>query len=379
VLKRLPFLTKDIIRRNYNDMRATDISDKEVKQSSTSGSTGESLFFLIDVKRSGWRRASTFRFYQWCGISPFDRHATLWGARFDEPSVKSFGDKLRAWTRPVLFLSTYDLSEETMARYAKLIQDFKPTLLTSYPSPLEHFAKYCLNENIEFSSLRAIICSAEQLFDYQREVIEKAFGVPIFNRYGCREFGDLAQECELHKGLHVNAEMAIIEILREDGTPCQPDEVGELVITDLDNYAMPFIRYKTGDLGSWVKKHCSCGRGLPLLSGIEGRVFDLIRSPSGKTISGTFWTLLLRYISQEIVAFQVVQEHLDTIRLLLQVNGTRLTQQQETVLRQKITAIAPDLRVSIRYVKKIPLAKSGKRRFVISRLPQTITSIKGCS
>lgn len=368
ILNRLPLLEKSIIRDNYQNLCAGNIGRYETKQSSTSGSTGESLFFLVGESNGAFRKMSTFRNFGWCNVSPFDHQALLWGARFDEPTRKSFGDRLRLWARPVLFLSSYDLSEAMMADYIKQLQDFRPKLFVSYPSPMEHFAEYCIDQDLRIPSLKAVICSAEQLVEHQREIIEKAFDVAVFNRYGCREFADVAQECDEHNGLHVNAERVYVEIIDENGEPCPLGKLGELVITDLDNYAMPFIRYRIGDMAAWSERDCPCGRGLPLLDRVEGRAFDLIKTRSGRYLSGTFWTLLLRHISQHIVALQVRQENIAGVEILLKMLSGQLSHESEQLLRRKIAEKAPDLEVHIKYVDHIPLTKSGKRRFVISNI-----------
>jgi phenylacetate-CoA ligase len=252
-----------------------------------------------------------------------------------------------------------------MAEYAERLIGFKTAILTSYPSPLEYLAKYCLRKKIRIRSLRAIICSAEQLYDHQRHLFEEAFSVPVFDRYGCREFGDIAMECEKHNGLHIMSNRVLLETVQADGSQCAVGEPGEIVVTDLDNYAMPFVRYKIGDMGSVTDRQCECGRRLPLLERLEGRVFELVRTPSGNTISGTFWTLLTRHISQEIKAFQVVQDRLDSITILLQMAHKQLALEEENALLRKIREVAPDLQVSIKYVRYIPLTRSGKRRFVL--------------
>lgn len=368
ILKRLPLLEKSIIRKNYQDLCANNIGHYRTNESSTSGSTGESLFFLVDETNGAYRRTSTFRNFGWCGISPFDHQVLLWGARFDEPPKKTISDRLKLWARPVLFLSSHDLSESMMADYVKQLQSFRPKLFLSYPSPMERFAKFCIDRKVCVPSLKAIICSAEQLFDHQREIIENAFGVPVFNRYGCREFADVAQECEKHNGLHVNVERVYVEILDENGRPCPPGKLGELVITDLNNYAMPFIRYNIGDMAAWSDNVCPCGRGLPMLERVEGRAFDLIKTRSGRYLSGTFWTILLKHISHDILSLQVRQESIDRVEILLQTACGKLCEKSERTLLHKIAEEAPDLEVHIKYVDEIPLTKSGKRRFVISDL-----------
>ena len=115
--------------------------------------------------------------------------------------------------------------------------------------------------------LKAIFCTGEVLYDHQRELISETFGVPVANGYGARDAGFIAHECPAGK-MHIAAEHVIVEILDESGQSVPKGEVGEIVITNLDGYAMPFIRYKTGDLGALADEQCPCGRGLPLMKEI---------------------------------------------------------------------------------------------------------------
>ncbi|MFA7156791.1 MAG: hypothetical protein WC123_03770 [Bacilli bacterium] len=366
ILKKLPFLDKDLIRKHFGQIQSENVPKWRIQGCSTSGSTGESLFFNADVISSVMHAASTFRNYSWCNVSPFERQATLWGARFDEPCNKKILDKVRAWGRPLLFLSSYQMTESMMNDYAELLCKYKPKILTSYPSPLERFAKFCMDSRVQIPSLRAIVCSAEQLTESQRYLFQDVFRVPVFNRYGSREFGNLACECEEHNGLHLSMERAVIEVVRDDGTDCSEGEVGEIVITDLDNKVMPFLRYRSGDMGCMGKSKCACGRGLALLKKIDGRVFDLIYTPSGGSISGTFWTLLLKYISKDILSFQIRQKKIEKIIIYLKMRrGIKLTSEQISRLRHKIDEVDPSLFFNIIYVDNISLTRSGKKRFVI--------------
>lgn len=370
IIKVFPLLDKATIRVEFSNLYDVNKNKYHIIENSTSGSTGESLFFLHDRQRLSSGTAGQLRSYGWYGVSPFDKKAVLWGARFDVPPSKSLKDKLRQYSMPLLFLSSYDLSETKMRDYASKLLNFKPKLLTSYPSPLERFAEFCEAHNVQLPSLKAIVCSAEQLFDYQRKLFENVFNVPVFNRYGSREFFNVAHECEERRGLHVSSDRLYVEILDNEGKPCKPAQVGEVVITDLDNYIMPFIRYKTGDLAAWSDiSSCRCGRGLPLLEKVEGRVFDLIRTKKGNVISGTFWTLLTKHISKNIRAFQVKQKSLDSIKLLLCTQDKeKLSKGRENALIKEINSKAPDLHIEIEYVENIPLTRSGKRRFVISEV-----------
>ena len=277
-------------------------------QSSTSGSTGESFYFYLDQQRLGWGNAAKLRTDAFAGILPSDSRASLWGASFDNKANKGILSKFRNFLTPFTFLSSYNISEKSFSNYVNILQQKKPKLLISYSTPLMEFAVYCKAHNVKLPFLKAIISSSEQLFDFQKEFVQETFDVKVYNRYGTREFGSIAQECNQQSGLHVNMERLYIEILNDDNSPCADEEKGQLVITDLDNKIMPLIRYKVGDFAAWSKdRSCGCSRGLRKLKFIEGRSFDVIRTPNGHVISGTFWTLLLRNDSKEIYKFQVVQ------------------------------------------------------------------------
>lgn len=368
-LERWPLLDKAIIRAEGGNMRAEGIQSSRFIANATSGSTGESLRFFVDAHTKSYRAASTYRFFRWCGVEPIDSRASLWGARFDEPSRTSLSDRLKHWLHPALFLSSYRMSEEDMSSYARRLREFKPKLLISYPSPLTRFAEYCANNSIELSSLEAIITSAEQLHEDQRSRIEAALKIKIFNRYGSREFGNVAQECSRHEGLHVAADSFYLEILDEHGNDCPPGVAGEIVITDLRNEVMPFLRYRTGDLGSWKKGTCSCGRTLPLLQSLEGRTMDLIRGPQGHVISGTFWPQILKQACPAISNFQIHQESTQEIQVKLQMDPRReLNESEEASILSKVNEYAPGLKVAIDYVDEIETTRSGKRRMVVSSL-----------
>ena len=148
------------------------------------------------------------------------------------------------------------------------------------------------------------------MFPFQREKIENIFKAKVFNRYGCREFGNIATECEMHNGLHINSDRFIIEIVDEKGNKCENGTLGEILVTDLDNFVFPFIRYKIGDLAIMSETACTCRRNLPLLEKVEGRVFEMIQGPNGNVVAGTFWTLLRNKV-EGFSKFQIIQNKID--------------------------------------------------------------------
>lgn len=368
--RRIPFLTKSLINANLDGLRATDGSVSDLVKNSTSGSTGEPLVFYNDRRSLRQRQAVVVRNQAWVSALYSDREARLWGAQMDLNRLLTWRGRLHGFVHNTLQLSSYELSDTSMRQYVKILNRFRPKLLISYPSPLAEFSRFLLDNRLRIPSITSIITSAEMLFDWQRELIGQAFDAPLFDRYGCREFGNIAHECEAHEGYHVNSERFVLEILDEDGHPVAPGESGNLYVTDLDNLGFPFLRYEIGDMACRSDAQCACGRGLPLIARLEGRSFDIVRCPDGGRVAGTFWTICLRRFPG-VVRFQVVQERIDllTIRLLTDDRYDRASEApMTTAIQDKCGA---GMHVRYEYVERIESTASGKQRFVASRLQGT--------
>lgn len=364
--RKIPILTKDDIRTKIHELTAPDFNRKLLRPSSTGGSTGENLNFYLDVSRSEYGRASLIRCNRWIGIDIGDREAWLWGSPLDIAKSRKIWSRMIKFFKNDIMLSSYDLSEESLKGYSKKLSKFKPKMITAYPTPMETFATYLLRNQINTIKPKAIVTSAETLFDHQRRVIEYAFDCKVFNRYGSREFGTLAQECEKHS-LHIIADRFYVEFLDNDGSPVRSEETGEIFVTDLDNYGMPFIRYKIGDMGVPSNRKCKCGRGLPLMEKVEGRVYDIIRTVSGQALSGTFWSMLSRAVDG-IRQFQVIQEEIEKITFKIVVDDTFRNESLEYLQKKIAEHCGHDFKVDFQIVDNISLTKSGKFRFVISEI-----------
>ena len=365
--QRIPLLTK----KDINEKRKLFISVKSKKtnliQNSTSGSTGEALLFYYDIKSWAYRSAVVIRNQKAIGINHGDKTARLWGAPMDLKKAAAFRGILHSWLNNILFLSSYKLTDSNINVYIKKLNKFKPKLLISYPGPLTILSQHIIKNNTKIESIKAIISSAETLFEWQREIIEKAFRCPVYNRYGCREFGDIAHECARREGLHVNSDRVYIEILGENLETVEDCETGEIVITDLDNYVMPLIRYRIGDVSSLKNDTCSCGRSLPLLKKVEGRTLDIVKTPNGNRLGGTFWTLLFR--SQPgIKTFRVIQETLDGITVEYVKDPTVININLEYYTKKIKKECGKNFIINFKNVIRIPNTISGKTRFVISKL-----------
>ncbi|RJR28694.1 MAG: hypothetical protein C4574_04255 [Candidatus Latescibacterota bacterium] len=366
----IPFLTKEIIRNAGARMTSTDPVRRGFA-SSTGGSTGEPLFFHGDVSSGPVRRANGMRCYRWAGVDIGDRQAVLWGTHLDAAPRERFASAVRNYFSNMMYLSTFDMSDASMERYAARLRSFKPHLFTGYPSALALFAGFLRSRRAQDIRPRAVIASGEELYESQRELIEAAFGCRVFDRYGSREFAGVAQECEEHRGLHVMSDLFYVEIVTESGRPASEGEIGEVVVTDLSNLYMPFVRYRTGDLAVPTGRSCPCGRGLPLLDRIEGRSFDAVVTADGRHIGGFFWTWLSRAVPG-VRRFQVEQRERSGIVFRF-VPGPEWRDEYERTLERKIKDNCGDgFGVAFERVEEIPLTRSGKSKFIISNIGERL-------
>jgi phenylacetate-CoA ligase len=285
----------------------------------------------------------------------------------DLAKLQSWRERLHGLLHNTMYLSSYELSDNSMREYAKRLNRFQPKLLISYPSPLATFSRFLLDNEISVHSIKSIVTSAEMLFDWQRDVIQQAFEGEVFDRYGCREFGNIAHECEAHEGYHVNCERVFLEVLDDDGTPVEPGQLGKLYVTDLDNLGFPFLRYEIGDLAIPSVHQCSCGRGLPLIEKLAGRSFDIICCPNGNRVAGTFWTICLRRFPG-VERFQVEQDALDSLVIRLVTSDHYRQEQEESICAEIRKKCGNEMNIRYDYVDQIKPTSSGKERLVISSI-----------
>ena len=231
------------------------------------------------------------------------------------------------------------------------LKAYQPQHCYVYPNVAHIIAKYLIDHNDLSIQVESIITTGEQLFDWERKVIEEAFQCKVFNEWGSNDGANTAQECSEHIGLHHSAERNIIEIVD-----------GRIIATDLWNYAFPFIRYENGDAGKWLNE-CSCGRGLPLLE-VHGRFNDFIITSTDlilpSTIAGPIANLAI-----SIDSYQIVQKSLDRIELRV-IKDTHFSDIEFQNALAKMKEIVKEIDIKVKFVNKIPLTSAGKRKFIIN-------------
>jgi phenylacetate-CoA ligase len=366
-LRLWPVMERETVRRHGMELRSSTALPLITK--STGGSSGVPLTFALDHGSNDRRMAAWHRGYGWAGAAPGTKQVHLWGVPIEgRPFKKRLKDRLYNALYRRDFVSCFGMGDGFAARFVCRIERARPDVIVAYTNPLYGVACQLDAAGMHPAySPSAIVLGAEKVHPFQREKIQSVFGAPVFETYGSREFMLIGAECERHNGLHVTAEHLIVEVVDDQGVPVQPGVEGHVVITDLFNYGMPFVRYAIGDRAIAGAAPCPCGRGLPLLSAVTGRVLDMIRTPSGRVLPGEFFPHLFKDVAS-VVRFQVIQEEPARLRILLVANE-RFAAEEARVGSLIRTALGPDLGVVLERVAEIPLTRTGKHQVVINRVP----------
>jgi phenylacetate-CoA ligase len=239
----------------------------------------------------------------------------------------------------------------------------------AYTNPIYEVARQLEREGKAIGvGAGAIVVGAEKLHDFQREAIERVFRAPVFETYGSREFMLIGAECERHAGLHLTAEHLIVEIVDDDGAPVETGVEGNVVITDMFNFGMPFVRYANGDRAVAGSGECACGRGLPMLERVVGRRLDMLHASQGRLIPGEFFPHLVKDFPG-VRRFQVVQEEVGRVRFMLEPKA--MPEAERTELERLVRdAFGPDVRVEFEPVDRIALTRASKHQVVVNKVSQ---------
>lgn len=364
---RIPILRKEIIRANSRDLLQEGIDFNQLHANASGGSTGKPLTFYQDDYYWDYAFGSQWFVESWWGIRPGDPTARIWGTDRDLPKL-GWRERLATAICQARVCNAFALSGERMEGFAKMLHNWQPRFIVGYSTALGLLARFVSERPYLQIRPHAIKSTAETLLVEDRKVIEATFKCPVYNFYGSREVNNLAAECADREGLHINALGRYIEIVDSFGRPVKPGVLGRILVTDLTNFAMPFIRYEIEDIGAWCETACGCGRAFPMLSAIHGRKSDFFVTPAGKLIHGEYFTHLF-YGLPEVSQFQLVQDSVDLVHAEIVLRAGASECVLDSIRNRIADSMGTGVRCVITTVKEIKRPLSGKHRFTISKVP----------
>jgi phenylacetate-CoA ligase len=359
---RIPPLTKAELRAHFADLRAEGVGDRQVRLSATGGSTGEPVKVLFDrrvpLEAFGWR------LLEWWGVDPAD------SAAFVFRRVRTgWSEVLNAalwWPTRRTWLDASSYSREEALAFLDRLRHMQPSWLQGYVGAVADVADLCAKgAKASSDKLKAVWVTSAPLDAATRRRIEAGFGAPVYDQYGCGEVFWLASECSHRNGLHSFHTRRHLEFLADNGEPAEPETLGDVHLTDLENRVFPLLRYANGDRGRWLSGTCPCGVTWPRIDGIKGRISDALLLPGGRTLSGDFLTTLFDGCPEVVEAFQVRQRSDGSIMLRCSPSSVPGARQRidevHAVLRGKV---AGAVNVGLELVTRID-HDGGKTRFVV--------------
>lgn len=364
-LDELPLLEKDPIRSAPDAFLRQDMRPWHRSIFHTSGSTGTPIASIwTDAEVRNSRALREVRSARWAGVS-FKMPRATFSGRMVEPDPESKGPYYRfnIVERQVYF-SAFHLRADTARYYVDALRKHRIQWLTGYSVSFYLLAKFILEQKLTVPPLKAVITTSEKLSPEMRNVMEAAYGCRVYEEYSTVETAIFASECE-HGRLHLSPDVAVVEILKPDGTPCGPGETGEVVTTCLIRTYQPFIRYRLGDVAMWDGEQCDCGREMPILREVVGRIEDVVIGPDGRRMvrfHGIF-------VDQpNVVEGQIVQESLTRICVKVMTTNGFGPRDVEDIINRVKQRLGPKIEVTVEPVDKIARTPSGKFQAVVSLL-----------
>ena len=364
-LQALPLLTKRDIRADTNALKSDNAAG--LARFNTGGSSGDPLVFFIGKERISHDIAAKWRATCWWGVDIGDPEIVVWGSPIElgaQGRVRQFRDRLMRTE----LLPAFEMSEARLDSFVERIRRRRPRMLFGYPSALSLIARHAEKRGIDLNGVGVEVAfvTAETLHPAQRETIARGFGCRVANGYGGRDAGFIAHECPAG-GMHITAEDIIVETVDSEGRPTATGTPGEIVITHLATSDFPFIRYRTGDIGVIDAGKCDCGRGLPLIREIQGRITDFLVAEDRTIMHGLAAVYPIRDLP-DVAEFMVVQESLTKTRVMVVPGLGFGPQTGEKIVQGLKSRLGSRVEIVVEVVPQIPRGKSGKHRYIVSEV-----------
>ena len=359
-LARLPILERTVLRSQGDALKAKGWESRLIRYS-TGGSTGEPLVFYTDKHRESCLNAQKLRARSWFGVHPGARQVDFWGSPIElsrQSQLRQFKDR---WLLNQVVLSASNLTDARIDEYIDYLRQFRPRLIYGYPTVIYRVAERVMRTAEGLGEYRPdlIVCTSEMLLPALRERIEQGFHCPVANEYGSRDGGLIAHECPAGQ-LHILGDQVIVEVDQPDAAG-----IGDLLITNLDGYGMPFIRYRIGDRGALWDGCCECGLPLPRLRELQGRANDFLIGRGGRMIHSSTANYILREIAA-LRQYQLRQRPDHSFELRMVVSQPLTAPERQRIQSGLCHILDEEVTVSFCEQDSIAPEKSGKYRWVIS-------------
>jgi phenylacetate-CoA ligase len=364
-LKKIPYLTKEIVRNNLDDLVSKKYNRKHLNHVTTGGTTGLPMGFYQDEHKE-WEIECAHTANLWSRVG-YDKGKSykMVILRGNLPKVGDY-----EYIGKKLILSSFNLIEDNMSDYIERIVNFSPDFIQAYPSAISLLAKYIIdnNINIQIKSLKAIICGSENLYDFQRRILEQAFNTKVYSFYGHTEHSCIAGECEKSNYYHLQSEYGYTELINESGLDSlEEDEAGEIVCTGFNNQAFPFIRYRTGDIAINSNEICPCKRNYKLIKKVEGRRQEYFIDKTGSKVTFTCSDDALWNVTHKIQLYQYVQNEPGSVDLYIQSNSEFTEEDKDCVIRD-FKRFYPRFEIELYFTKHIEKTKVGKFKYLVQKI-----------
>lgn len=362
--QQIPILTKDIIREKGDLLINHEyIKVEEVYKNTSGGSTGEPVTFFQTKSQSQHGSGNYFLALNYNGVNINEKSVDLWGAERDMHNLNK-GLNIRNILHNKKTLNTFVMSEPIMSEYIKQLNSIKPKFIKAYVHSIYDLSKFINKNKIKIDFAPVIHCTTGPLYPEMRAEIKKAFNnAHVYNFYGSREVSAIAAEAIGKDGLFVLYDNVFIEILDEDNKPVQKGEEGEIVVTTLNNFYMPLLRYKIGDRAI---KGDDLEFGTLKLDSVIGRTLGVIHKKDGTKIDGQFFTTLF-FSKNGIKNFQLIQKTIYDLQLNI-VKSDSYNQSELDSILKRIKAELGEVKINVVFCDKINLTSTGKIMYVYSEI-----------
>lgn len=365
-LQKLPVMSKKEVLDHEKELIAQHDFGKLYTRK-TGGSTGMTLHFMKDAKALAKNDAIMFRCYDWYGIDVGDKQVRFWGVPVT--SKLRWKEQFKDFVLNRIRVSAFELTEEESLKQYRRIKKFRPDYFYGYTTAIYGFCLYMKKAGIDLNTLKlkAVICTAEKMYPHHIELFNEMFDCPVVDEYGSSENGIISFQCK-DGNMHLMSDHLAIEFLGQDDKPVNDGELGRVVVTDLESFAMPLLRYDIGDMGKPSAKTCECGVTLPLMEIVEGRKEDFIKTKDGKLVHAAYLCYTLK--EDTVHEFKMYQKAIDNLLVQI-VKSPIFDESTETKLENNLrTALGDDVQIEFEYLERIPREKSGKLRYFVSELGQ---------